>query len=165
MSKENLNENRFTFWQNYYDTIRYLPKEDVRLRCYEGLLDYLFKGVELPLPQNDPEVFAILNGMKPSFDNNKKYIKRQIMLGQAVGDSNLTLEATDDNIAKVMLDFKEKNGREIKSKELGEIFGLSDSAIRKRGVWIQRKELVYSGAWFDKNEKISEGAKINPLDF
>ena len=167
MAKENVNENRFTFWQNYYDTIRYLPKEDVRLRCYEGLLDYMFQNKALPLPQEDPEVFGILNGMKVSFDNNKKYIKHQIETGALVGETNLTEGATDDNIAKVMIKYKEEHdGKEIKSKELGAIFGLGDSTIRKRKVWIKRYELVYSGLWF-KNKEANEnkGAKNILFDF
>ena len=166
MSKETLNENRFTFWQNYYDTIRYLPNDEVRLRCYEGLLDYMFADKELPLPQEDPEVFGILNGMKVSFNNNKKYIKKQVEIGTLVGESNLTNEATDDNIAKVMIEYKKNHeGKEIKSKELGAIFGLTDSAIRKKEAWIKRNELVYPGLWFKNKGDIKEGPKINPFNF
>ena len=39
----------------------------------------------------------------------------------------------------------------IKSKEIAVMFGVSDSAIRRRPVWEQRSK-IYSGEWFDKEE-------------
>ena len=173
MAKEIVNENRFTFWQSYYDTIRYLPDDNVRLRCYEGLLDYMFQNKELPLPQEDPEVYGPLHGMKISLDKNKTYIKdieNKDLQGSYIKEKYDSIEERDAAIALYMRDLYNqrkdtlKPGQEpVKSKEIAGAFGITDGAIRKRPVWEHRTK-VYSGEWFDKKENKGD-IKISASDF
>ena len=54
---------KFTFFENFKETADKLP-DDLRLKFYDGLTDYVFKGVE----PSDPVVNALVNAFKPSLD-------------------------------------------------------------------------------------------------
>lgn len=54
---------KFTFFENFKETADKLP-DDFRLKFYDGLTDYVFKGIE-PI---DPVISALVNALKPSLD-------------------------------------------------------------------------------------------------
>lgn len=62
--------NKFTFYKNYYEIIKYLPDEE-RLTLYDTILNYMFEDKE-------PQLNGLLNGIwtniKMPLDTNKKNI-------------------------------------------------------------------------------------------
>lgn len=55
--------NKFMFFENFKDTADKLP-DDLRLKFYDALTDYVFKGVE----PDDAIIGALVNALKPSLD-------------------------------------------------------------------------------------------------
>lgn len=62
---------KFTFYRNYYEIIKYLPDKD-KLKLYNAILEYMFENKE-------PELKELLKGIwiniKMPLDTNKKNIK------------------------------------------------------------------------------------------
>lgn len=55
--------NKFTFFENFKETADKLP-DDLRLKFYDAITDYAFKGEE----PNDAIIGALVNAFKPSLD-------------------------------------------------------------------------------------------------
>lgn len=54
---------KFMFFENFKSTADKLP-DDMRLKFYDALTDYVFKGLE----PEDPVISALVNAFKPSLD-------------------------------------------------------------------------------------------------
>ena len=81
--------NKFTFYENYYQIIKFLPDKD-RLSLYDSIMKYMFEDEE-------PNLKALLNGIwvniKMPLDTNKKNIKN----GQNGGRPSKPIDNPDDN--------------------------------------------------------------------
>lgn len=81
--------NKFTFYENYYQIIKFLPDKD-RLSLYDSIMKYMFEDEE-------PNLKALLNGIwvniKMPLDTNKKNIKN----GQNGGRPAKPIDNPDDN--------------------------------------------------------------------
>lgn len=55
--------NKFMFFENFKDTADRLP-DDLRLKFYDAMTDYVFKGIE----PDDAIVSALITAIKPSLD-------------------------------------------------------------------------------------------------
>lgn len=58
---------KFMFFRNFKETANKLP-DDLRLKFYDGLTDYVFNGVE----PDDAVISALVNAIKPSLDKVEK---------------------------------------------------------------------------------------------
>lgn len=56
-------KDRFLFFENYYSITEKLP-DDLRLKFYDALMNYIFKGIE----PEDVVVSALITAIKPSLD-------------------------------------------------------------------------------------------------
>ena len=76
--------NKFTFYKNYYEIIRYLNDKE-RLIMYDAILDYMFEDKE-------PELKGLLNGIwtniKMPLDNSKQNIYNGSKGGAPIGNKN-----------------------------------------------------------------------------
>ena len=81
--------NKFTFYENYYQIIKFLPDKD-RLSLYDSIMKYMFEDEE-------PNLKALLNGIwvniKMPLDTNKKNIKN----GQNGGRPAKPIDNPDNN--------------------------------------------------------------------
>lgn len=81
--------NKFTFYENYYQIIKFLPDKD-RLSLYDSIMKYMFEDEE-------PNLKELLNGIwvniKMPLDTNKKNIKN----GQNGGRPAKPIDNPDDN--------------------------------------------------------------------
>ena len=57
-------KNKFTFFDNFKETADKLP-DDLRLKFYDAMTDYVFKGIE----PDDIVVSALIMAIKPYLDN------------------------------------------------------------------------------------------------
>lgn len=62
-----MNKDRFLFFENFKVTADKLP-DDLRLKFYDALTDYVFKGVE----PDDVVIAALVSAIKPSLDKENK---------------------------------------------------------------------------------------------
>lgn len=60
-------KNKFTFFDNFKETADKLP-DDLRLKFYDAMTDYVFKGIE----PDDIVVSALISAIKPSLDVEDK---------------------------------------------------------------------------------------------
>ena len=58
---------KFMFFGNFMETANKLPDE-MRLKYYDSIMDYVFKGIE----PTDPIMAALINSIKPSLDKEEK---------------------------------------------------------------------------------------------
>lgn len=58
---------KFMFFWNFMETANKLPDE-MRLKYYDSIMDYVFKGIE----PTDPVMAALINSIKPSLDKEEK---------------------------------------------------------------------------------------------
>ncbi len=58
---------KFMFFENFKDTADKLP-DDLRLKFYDAITDYAFKGIE----PDDAIIGALVNAIKPSLDKEEK---------------------------------------------------------------------------------------------
>ena len=69
---------KFTFYKNYFEILKYLPDKD-RLKMYDAILNYMFENKE-------PELNGLLQGIwiniKMPLDTNKKNINNGIKGGR-----------------------------------------------------------------------------------
>jgi hypothetical protein len=59
--------NKFMFFENFKETADKLP-DDLRLKFYDAMTDYVFKGVE----PDDVVISALITAIKPSLDKEEK---------------------------------------------------------------------------------------------
>ena len=75
---------KFTFYRNYYEIIKYLPEKD-RLTLYDAILKYMFENKE-------PELKDLLKGIwiniKMPMDTNKRNIKNGQNGGRPTKEKN-----------------------------------------------------------------------------
>lgn len=84
-----MTDKRFMFFENFMDTANKLP-DDLRLKYYDAIMAYVFKG-ETP---EDPVVDALITSIKPSLD-------KKINLGGApIGNNNACKNKTTENNLK-----------------------------------------------------------------
>lgn len=76
--------NKFTFYKNYYEIIKYLSDED-KVKLYDAILEYMFEDKE-------PELKELLKGiwinLKMPLDTNKKNIKNGQNGGRPIKPKN-----------------------------------------------------------------------------
>ena len=58
---------KFMFFDNFKETADRLP-DDLRLKFYDAMTDYVFKGIE----PNDAIISALITAIKPSLDKEDK---------------------------------------------------------------------------------------------
>ena len=155
----------FTFWEGYYNTVERLP-DDIRLKCYDGIFQYIFK--DKAFPQEDPIVYSILTGMKVNLDGGKKWAEDQTEKGISVGTSNGNEEYSREKMFKVMGAMIAADEK-ITAPKLAAVFGYAadGSAIRNKDEW---KEWKSGAIKFDNQGHIisnrdSEEKGANPFQF
>ena len=84
---------KFTFYKNYYEILRYLSDQD-RLVMYDAILKYMFEDEE-------PELQDLLKGIwvniKMPMDTNKKNISNGLKGGAPTGNQNASKEKQPKN--------------------------------------------------------------------
>jgi len=119
----------FAFYDTYWKAIEYLPYEE---QC-EDLYALVLYGItgELVDKEKMPHGYSIVQNNKRHIDESVYRWKNNIVKANVKEDKK---SAMDAEIAKLILEG-------LKSKEIGERVGLSDSAVRKTKVWRDRKDL------------------------
>ena len=113
---------KFMFFENFKETADKLP-DDLRLKFYDGLTDYVFKGVE----PDDAVICALVNAIKPSLDkvekrggNHNPTGQNQYSGGQKevkVGQSGQSFLETETRNKKQETEVKEKDNIKVIQKE------------------------------------------------
>ena len=98
-------KNKFVFFENFKETADKLP-DDLRLKFYDAMTDYVFKGVE----PDDIVVSALIAAIKPSLDIEDK----RGGLREGAGRKSKTIK----NNQKNQIDYFEKNENQNKSNEI-----------------------------------------------
>lgn len=108
MAKEEI-INKFTFYKNYYEIIKYLSDKD-RLIMYDSIIKYMFEDEE-------PELKNLLNGiwinLKMPLDTNKKNINNGLKGGAPIGNQNASKEKQPKNNPKTTQGTTQKQANNI----------------------------------------------------
>ena len=103
--------NRFTFYNNYYEIIKYLPDKE-RLKIYDAIVKYMFDNEE-------PKLNGLLSGIwiniKMTLDNNKKNINNGQKGGRPV-QQNETEQKPNNNPKETQPITQDKPNNEPKGK-------------------------------------------------
>ena len=103
--------NRFTFYSNYYEIIKYLPDKE-RLKIYDAIVKYMFDNEE-------PKLNGLLSGIwiniKMPLDNNKKNINNGLKGGRPL-QRNETEQKPNNNPKETQLITQDKPNNEPKGK-------------------------------------------------
>lgn len=103
--------NRFTFYSNYYEIIKYLPDKE-RLKIYDAIVKYMFDNEE-------PKLNGLLSGIwvniKMPLDNNKKNINNGSKGGRPL-KQNETEQKPNDNPNVTQMIIQDKPNNEPKGK-------------------------------------------------
>lgn len=98
-------KNKFTFFDNFKETADKLP-DDLRLKFYDAMTDYVFKGIE----PDDIVVSALIAAIKPSLDVEDK----RGGFREGSGRKSKIIK----NNQKNQIDYFEKNENQNKSNEI-----------------------------------------------
>lgn len=126
MSEKKYNRG-FSFYDTYWKTIEHLPYEE---QC-EDLYALILYGITGEIVDKDkmPHGYSIVQNNKGFIDESVYRWNHNIVKANIKEDKRI---ANETEIAKLILEG-------LKSKEIGERVGLSDSAVRKTKVWKERK--------------------------
>ena len=119
----------FAFYENYYATMKFLPQEQ-KEKFALAIIEY---GIEGKLPE-DGMMAALLQGIIPSIDNSVEKFNNGLEHGFKGVRPN---KIADDDIKTYLLENPKATARMVADK-----FGLSESAVQKREVWKNRKNLA-----------------------
>lgn len=119
----------FAFYENYYASMSLLP-EDLKMKLGLAIIEY---GMEGKRPE-DPVIAALLQSMIPSIDNSVERFNNNSDNGNKGGRPS---KATDEDITQYLL-----ANPKATAKMVAEEFNMSESAIQKREVWKNRKNLA-----------------------
>ena len=119
----------FAFYENYYATMKFLRQEQKEKFALE-IIEY---GIEGKIHE-DGMMAALLQGIIPSIDNSVEKFNNGLEHGFKGGRPN---KIADDDIKTYLLENHKSTARMVADK-----FGLSESAVQKREVWKNRKNLA-----------------------
>lgn len=98
--------NGFTFYNNYFRMIEYLPDED-RLKMYDAIMNYMFNNKK---PKLDKLTAGLFLNIQMALDTSKNNSKRSMGKGAPIGNQNAVKKQTENK--------PKTNQKETKNKQI-----------------------------------------------